>query len=48
MMLEKLAPKVFKERKNKLIAIFASEAYTNGGKPAIKLYKDPAATKRVE
>jgi len=39
---------VYKDRSNKKIAAFASEAYTNGGQPSIILYKDPPATKRVE
>ena len=37
-----------KERINKIIVRFASEAYTNGGMPSMRLYKDPPATKRVE
>jgi len=39
---------VYKDRSNKTIAAFASEAYTNGGKPLMILYKDVPVTKRVE
>ena len=48
MILQNLAPKVYKHRSDIMMMNFASEAFTNGGKPNIQLYKDQKVSKRSE